>query len=590
MPGYNPPPMRASPFRWVAVVIFLASRATADSVPPLPTPEELEASGARIGRITISSLNVFDTSDPKEDYRLYRFANKLHVVTKEEVLRRELLFREGDLYSRRLIEETERNLRALGVIYHVRIEPVAYQYGRVDLEVTTQDTWTLRPAVRFSRSGGDNTSGISISEFNLAGRMKVLTLNRRNNVDRSTTELAYSDPRLFGTRFAMRASYQDLSDGVSRSLFFVRPFFALDTPWSFQAGGTHLEQTSKLYREGDVASEFGQFSESIGFAYGGSGGLNDGQVVRWGVGYSYLRNVFSQEAGDIGFVANPSGDDDLDGVLNGADLCPATPPAAAVDGRGCAANQFPLPGVPPDQKFSGPLFTLQTLRARYIKVVNYNQFDRDEDFNLGNQMNLSGQASLREFGADRSELILNFADSLGIPVAMTANLFYNVSLSGRTGAGAAANVLLAQSFDGYWRITDHQTLFGHLGYDVGIHLDAQNQLLLGGDNGLRGYPTRQFDGDRRLLLQVEHRSFTDWEVLSLVRIGFAAFLDLGNAWYAEFGQRFSDLHPDFGAGIRFAISRSSVATVSRVDLAYALDADETNSPRFQILFGTAFRF
>jgi hypothetical protein len=38
------------------------------------------------------------------------------------------------------------------------------------------------------------------------------------------------------------------------------------------------------------------------------------------------------------------------------------------------------------------------------------------------------------------------------------------------------------------------------------------------------------------------------------------------------------------------VVRSSVASIGRLDLAYSVDADQTDSPRFQILFGTALKF
>ena len=94
----------------------------------------------------------------------------------------------------------------------------------------------------------------------------------------------------------------------------------------------------------------------------------------------------------------------------------------------------------------------------------------------------------------------------------------------------------------YCRATPRQTFYARLGLDVGENLDPQNQLLLGGDNGLRGYPTRQFDGNRRALLTLEHRFFSDIEVFRLIRIGFAGFADVGDAWYGG-GERLSTTAP-----------------------------------------------
>ncbi len=538
-------------FPAVAFTILAAVKAGAIAGAPLPSGRELEAAGARIGAIRIHRLNIFDPDDPKENYALYRLANRLHILTREQVIRRELLFREGDPYRQDLIDETERNLRALDVIYHVRIRPVACHDGVVDLEVSSQDTWTLRPSVRLARAGGDTVASFSFSELNFLGRVKLLQFNRRNEVDRSTTGLLYSDPRLLGSRLSLSAFYDDSSDGTSRGLALSRPFFSLDSRWSVNASAQHLEQTSRIFQDGDTISEFRKVSESLAFSYALSSGLRDDRVRRYGFGYGYLRDVFTQQAGDEGFGLLP---------------------------------------VPEDRRISGPLFTFERIKSRFIEVTNYDKFDRGEDFNLGNEMRLTTQLSLRSFGADRSEVVVGLADAFGVPLSDTANLFFRLSLKGRAGSGEVSNVILSEAAEAYWRMTSRQTLYARLAFEAGIHLDAENQLLLGGDTGLRGYPTRHFAGDRRLLVTLEHRYFGDWEILRLVRIGFAGFADAGDAWYGSNGERLSDLHPDLGFGLRFAVTRSSVASVSRLDLAYSVDAGETDSPRLQVLFGTAVKF
>ena len=77
----------------------------------IPSPEELEAAGAVIGKVTVVVGDVFDTSLEGEGGWLYRTANRLHIQTRPTVIRNQLLFEEGDPYDHRLVLETERNLR-----------------------------------------------------------------------------------------------------------------------------------------------------------------------------------------------------------------------------------------------------------------------------------------------------------------------------------------------------------------------------------------------------------------------------------------------------------------------------------------------
>ncbi len=100
---------------------------------------------------------------------IFRAANLLHIDTKEEVIRRELLLREGDPADPFLIEESERNLRGLSFIRAVKIVSTPAPEGQVDLVVQTQDTWTTQPRASFTVGGGSSRSAFGIVESNVLG-------------------------------------------------------------------------------------------------------------------------------------------------------------------------------------------------------------------------------------------------------------------------------------------------------------------------------------------------------------------------------------------------------------------------------------
>jgi hemolysin activation/secretion protein len=78
--------------------------------------------------------------------------------------------------------------------------------------------------------------------------------------------------------------------------------------------------------------------------------------------------------------------------------------------------------------------------------------------------------------------------------------------------------------------SNSKLFFTKLQGTTGRHLDLDNQLLLGGDNGLRGYPLRYQGGDAVALLTLEQRYFSDWYVLRRFRVGGAVFFDAGRTW------------------------------------------------------------
>ena len=188
---------------------------------------ELEAAGARIGEIVIQSGDIFDTTNPKEDKLLFRWANRLHIQTRANVIERQLLFKSGDLVSVRVLEETERLLRANRYIYDVQFRPRAWRDGVVDVEVMTRDTWTLDLGASAGRAGGANTSGIHLREYNLLGTGTSLSVGRSNGVDRSGSEFEFFNDRAFGTAAALRYSHATNDDGRSDP---VMPFKTTSAP------------------------------------------------------------------------------------------------------------------------------------------------------------------------------------------------------------------------------------------------------------------------------------------------------------------------------------------------------------------------
>ncbi|MCP4580259.1 MAG: BamA/TamA family outer membrane protein, partial [candidate division Zixibacteria bacterium] len=109
---------------------------------------------------------------------------------------------------------------------------------------------------------------------------------------------------------------------------------------------------------------------------------------------------------------------------------------------------------------------------------------------------------------------------------------------------------------------------------------ANYRTVLGGDNGLRGYPDRYFNGTRLALVNTEYRVFSPIEILT-VGLGGALFFDAGYIWDEHEKIGLSDLRSNIGLGLRFGLTKSSTARIIRLDVARALSDDN-----WFISFGT----
>jgi outer membrane protein assembly factor BamA len=125
------------------------------------------------------------------------------------------------------------------------------------------------------------------------------------------------------------------------------------------------------------------------------------------------------------------------------------------------------------------------------------------------------------------------------------------------------------------------------------HVHSPNQaddLLLGGDNGLRGYPLRYQRGQHRTLFTFEERYYTDWYPLRLFRVGAAVFADVGRAWGSETPNPVNGWLSDVGIGLRFLSARASFGNILHVDLAFPINRSDPTIKPYQVLVQTGKTF
>jgi len=515
----------------VVLATVLASLALAEDA--LPGAQELEATGAIIGVISFDKQNVFDTTQPGENKSLFRLANRWHMLTRDSVIEQQLLLSEGDRFSQRLVEESERLLRQNSYLYDAKIEPVAYENGIVDLQVSTRDLWTLMPGASVSRSGGENRTRLSVSERNLLGRGVSLRLSYADDVDRESTSFQYYDKNIGRSWTSFFLELADNSDGQTTDLRIVRPFYALDTRQS--VGATFYDDSREVsfYERGDEVAEYAVDSALHSAFIGWSAGLQDNWVRRWTVGAVHDERTFTN-------------------VDNGT-----LPPL-----------------LPADRKLVYPFIGIEWLQDKFESTSNRDQIDRTEDFYLGTRLWASLGFASEGFGSDRDSVIYRLEASKGFGSIDKDALLLSSSFTGRVDDGKSANSRIALNARYYHTISGKRLFFMTIDGSHGNNLDLDNRTDLGGDSGLRGYPLRYQTGDSRLLFTIEQRYFTDWYPFKLARVGAAIFADAGRTWGdSPLGLQPAGWLKDVGFGLRLMPTRSSGRDVIHIDVAFPLDGD-----------------
>ncbi len=509
-------------------------------------PEEatLEASGARIGEIVIRVGDIFDPEAAGENHALNRLVNKIHRRTRDRVVRKTLLFRTGDPFVARKLRESERALRETGYLYDAEILPLRYADGIVDVMVETRDVWTLQGGIGFGRGGGVNSTQIGLEDKNFLGWGTSVQLRRTSTVDRTSSTFRFVESNAAGSRVRVDLRYSDNSDGALAALALGRPFYALDARWASGLLVSSGERVDSLYSRGHIQQQFGHTQELGEMSGGLSRGLARGTARRWLAGFSYEQDRFA------------------------------------------TTDSYPDPALlPGDRTLAYPWVGFETIRDRFIESHDFDHIARTEDVALGAQLRGRLGWCSTAFGADRDRLIVDLSGSSGVNPGAGQLLLFGAHASGRLASGQNENLLLGGTVRYFLRDWGRHALAVSFRGDVARSLDADQQLLLGGDNGLRGYPLRYQDGDRLVLLTIEQRFYTDWHPLKLLRVGAAAFFDTGRAWFR--GDPGSDrdgsgILRDVGLGLRIGSSRSATASLVHVDVAVPLDGDPSIS-RIQLL-------
>jgi hemolysin activation/secretion protein len=199
--------------------------------------------------------------------------------------------------------------------------------------------------------------------------------------------------------------------------------------------------------------------------------------------------------------------------------------------------------------------------------------------------------SLALLGSTDQPWQMSATASRGFRVAAGHELLTSVNYSAQYGSRSSGDV---RSLGGAARYFVPQRgsflLYLAASADMVRSPNVSDELLLGGDNGLRGYPLRYQRGRHRALFTAEERYYTDWYPFRLFRMGVAAYGDVGRAWGSQIANPTDRWLADFGVGLRFLNARTSFGNILHVDLAFPVHNTDPGirSRQFLVMTGKTF--
>ena len=504
-----------------------------------------EASPLHIGKITIDAVDVYSKHEARHGF-FYRAADRLHVETHASVVRKFLLFHEGDVFSLERLQETERNLRAQHYLKSASVVALPAHDGVVDVVVTTQDAWSIAPETQAGSRGGAGNFGASISESNLFGLGKEAEVNWKKDVDRTRVGIQYQDPMMLDGYWNAFLAYGRTSDGSDQRVALKRPFYSFSTPWSTELSFIGFQRDDRLYSDGVTAARFSHQMRRADLNWGWAIDPSDTTANRIVSGLRLMRDRF----------------------------------ASRLEG-----DPFTLPQNR-DYRY---LFTrFEHAENSFVKLNFVNKDIRYEDFNLGSQYSAEAAVSPRAIGAPVNSAYgcASFADGVGSPAAF---MLHSIRLQSRFDGGPQNSIVSAGLYAVKRMSDEHPSTFvGRIVFNNAWRQDREDQFFADGLTGLRGYRAHTFAGSRSLIINAEQRFYLGRELLQLYSPGVVGFVDAGNATNGSFSD-LARLKFDAGVGIRIGLPRTP-KNLLRLDLAYAMNRDPRGKRGFLISFSSGQAF
>lgn len=440
--------------------------------------------------------------------------------TRTGIIRREFLFSAGDSLDVALLAETERNLRRLLFLGQVVVRPLQHQDG-VDIHVQVQDLYARALSPQISGKPGELSYALVALDYNFLGRAQVarLTLDHRA-IEGNGATLDYQIPRLFNGNHNLttRLGWGEETHRAEWSI--SHPFHTLSSPHSYGLSLYSQKDVQRLYSDQLLTERYADRLDGGNFWYTHSLGQS-----------TKFRPTFRLSISDRRFT--PSS---------------------------------PFIYAPQDRRRVLPSVGFTVWRPRYEKARFIRTLGPIEDIQTGSWLSTRWGLSLRNLGSDRNFHFFSAQFSPRLKPHPAGYSFATLFLSGRRDPSGFYHIFSLAEILTYIPLSSLGTLALRLRADALHRPEDSSQLLLGLDNGLRGYPPRRFDGSRRFLGNLEYRPI--FKTHPLYILAGALFAEGGAVWNPPHTS--PALNLAIGLGGRVGLPQVYDTPVLRADLAWGL--------------------
>ena len=465
--------------------------------------------GKKIRKIEIRRLEVFgsDIDNPfsSDPNKLEKILNKTHLNTNEYIIRKNLLFSEGDTLSPLILSDNERIIRDLPFINDSRILVVPVTGEEVDIIVLTRDVFALGGIASFSSA---EKGSLALFDKNVLGLGSEIRL-----------EMIYNEDLPDSPGFGLNYNFNN----IAKSFIDLNVFY-------FDGLG---EETYGISVNRKLVSATTKYA----------GGIS-------------VRQMFTSEDLDTLTVPEPLKYNLQDYWLSRSFLLNRESVSRLIFGiRYMNNNVFSHPFILPDsfhnlQKYKMFLVSAAFSRQKFFKTNLIYSYGRTEDIPYGMLINVTAGKEINEY-KERIYTGINVSAGHSIP-----GLGYFYSSAGLStffnGRHTEQGLLLLRTsyfsnlnYIGNYRIRN----FVKIDYTRGFDRYSDEFLSIEKEHGFSGFSNDSASGNQRLSFNLESVVFSPLNFFGF-RFAFFSYADLGFLFGTNQNIGEGDFVSSIGVGIR----------------------------------------
>lgn len=552
----------------------LAALGAQDGPPREATARANACQYGPVSRVDIRNNSLFapkDIEGHRFDWAL-GLANWVHIRTRADFLRKEMLVKEAGCFDPQAVDESVRLIRDLDFIARVEVQRRLLPDSTWSLRVETWDEWTTQLGLDFDIENAFQFKGFFVTEKNLMGRGNRLSFRYRNFRERDDRSLTFSTGRFLGTR-----TNASVAAGTTRTGGFFRQ--DLSYPFVSESGRFSLlshvqfEDREQSYLTGDhsgISHLLLPLADLEGYArlgrrYGVPGALTVvGGEVEW------LHRTVSGPARQV-----------VQGDFEGATTAPDSLAALLA------------PQDDPDS-FLRVGATVGLRRLRFATARGLDRVSGTQNVAIGSELLFTAGRALETWGTSAGYTygrVDGFVSGMGGP--FLANTQFRAE--GRVLDSATEGMSPWRDLSLRGRgllyiqpgVTATNTFVAGLRFNLRGNVDQPYQTALGGEEGVRSYREDEVPTSTTLVAFAEHRINLPW-LHPVVDIGLTFFGDIGRGWADDvpFGID-TGWRKAIGGGIRVGFPAGS-GSVTRIEFAWPVGGpDQGRGPVFRTYWSPA---